>query len=386
MLGCFSLKLPQFVKKEGADDKGATAIASDGLYAELQGHALTDCVFLSEVPREIGVPDLMRLFGKLGAKEATITPVNDMFGFAQITFSGHENVAKFLVQATHTISESGLTQLAYVCPCLQRKCGSCARTSDHQNNVPNGMPQVTGQTMPAEAEALQLPPVLHAATQPICGTSVVLGTAAPTQQSPNAQVQSTCVPAQNLMPIATSTVPDWRCAHGSIVISPVAPEMLVAPDDCCSACIQWPTVVHASAYVVELLNQRTMQSQRYMRVMLPEGILPALVDLRVDGLEASPYAACVRCVAPCGCESAPSQWSFLHLGSMVPVTTMQMVQPTVLASAPVLSSTPQPCPPPPSTPPSLPLSALVPTVTLPQIPEEALDVVGNANDDVLTLD
>jgi len=63
VLGCFSLKLPMFANKPSTDDA-----AADVPIVELQGHALTDAVFLSEVPLEVTVPDLMRLFGKLGGK------------------------------------------------------------------------------------------------------------------------------------------------------------------------------------------------------------------------------------------------------------------------------------------------------------------------------
>merc|ERR1719506_2754747 len=64
-----------------------------------------------------------------------------------------------------------------------------------------------------------------------------------------------------LMPCA-ATVPAWRCLHNNIVLPPVAPEMLTSEESCCNICIQWPTVVHASAYVVELLDQNAMVAQR----------------------------------------------------------------------------------------------------------------------------
>merc|ERR1719428_565770 len=145
-----------------------------------------------------------------------------------------------------------------------------------------------------------------------------------------------------------------------------------------------------------------MIAQRFMRVMLPEEPLPAVVDLQVDGLQPGTYAACVRCVAPCGCESSPSPSSFLTVGATQEVSmathpqNMQIVASHALATAPAalpLScppnfSTPPSCPPPPSAPPSLHLSAIVPSASamLPQIPEEAIDDIGNQGFEILTLD
>merc|ERR1712232_443620 len=112
------------------------------------------------------------------------------------------------------------------------------------------------------------------------------------------------------MPSATS----WRCTHGNIVVPAAIPEMAIVGEAGCSVRLQWPTVVHASAYVVELIDQGTMASQRYLHVS-PGGVLPTVTDVQVDGLQPSVYAASVRCVAPCGCESACSPWSFSRLGS-----------------------------------------------------------------------
>merc|ERR1711988_601669 len=94
-----------------------------------------------------------------------------------------------------------------------------------------------------------------------------------------------------------------------------------------SLCIQWPTVVHAHAYVVEILNQTNMTAQRYLHAM-PEGPLPFVMDLRVDNLQPSAYAANVKCIAPCGCESTCSSWSFAVLGPMHPpmAPAMQLLQ------------------------------------------------------------
>merc|ERR550537_508588 len=80
--------------------------------------------------------------------------------------------------------------------------------------------------------------------------------------------------------VITSTPPAsaWRCVHGGIVVPPAAPEIL-ASDNGCGLCIQWPTVVHATAYAVEILNQKTMTAQRYLHAA-PAGTLPFVMDFR----------------------------------------------------------------------------------------------------------
>merc|ERR1711976_512467 len=108
----------------------------------------------------------------------------------------------------------------------------------------------------------------------------------------------------------------WRCVHQNITVPTGAPEMLAMHDNA-SICIQWPTIVHAGSYIVELLNQNTMMAQQFVHAM-PSGIAPPLMTLHVGGLKPGHYAACVRCVAPCGCESPSSPWSFSQLCSAPP--------------------------------------------------------------------
>lgn len=189
-----------------------------------------------------------------------------------------------------------------------------------------------------------------------------------------------------MVPIA-ATSPSWRCVHGNIVVPSAEPQMLVASDNCCNICIQWPTVIHASSYVVELLDQGTMTAQRFMRV--PEPVLSHLTDLRLEGLQPGSYAACMRCVSLCGCESAPSAWSFLPVAAAVQTGPMPSAcafgdflvsPPSVPAGLP--GATTHFCPPPPVAPPSLPLTATMPTATLPAICEEA----SPAGEDILCLD
>jgi len=104
--------------------------------------------------------------------------------------------------------------------------------------------------------------------------------------------------------------PEWRCVHGHLVPAPAAPEIVPAAESGRSICIQWPMVIHATAYTVELFEEGSASSERFTRAV-PESMAEALVELRVGNLQPGAYAACVRCVAPCGCESGPSSWSFL---------------------------------------------------------------------------
>lgn len=195
-----------------------------------------------------------------------------------------------------------------------------------------------------------------------------------------------------MIPIVTTSA-SWRCMHGSLIPPTAEPQMLIANDNCCNICVQWPTVIHATAYVVELLDQTTMTAQRFM--IVSEGSLNHLTDLRLDGLQHGAFAACVRCVAPCGCESAPSPWSFLPAsiapGPLVPLAASLVLPAVVPAIVP--GAAPQLlglCPPPPSAPPCLPgalptvLPALTATATLPAIAEDT--PVCDASDDILCLD
>lgn len=389
MLGCFSLKLPL----RGASEE-ASAAPKDCHTAELHGHALTNVIVFPDTPPEVGVPDLMRLFSKLGGTDPMVRGYG-AFGHVTIAFAAPELVAKFLIQATHTISESGITQLAHVGSCPQRfrtsSCSTCDCMSS-ASSLSSGassdymQPPAPMQNMGCASQVLSAVDMHNLASQHQIASCT----------APAAQMQSStnqpCVPLQPLsMPFLTtpSPVADWRCSHGSIVVPAAAPEIMASSENGCSVSIQWPTVVHASSYVVEILDLSTMTTQRFMRGV-PECVLPALMDLRVDGLRSSACAACVRCIAPCGCESAPSPWSYATpLQPLAPpLATTLLLPPPPQASG--LGMVPHSCPPPPAAPPSLPMTAVqVPTVTLPAIPEEngaMAEMPSNCSEECLTLD
>lgn len=381
MLGCFSLKLPL----KGAAEE-ASAAPKDCETVTVHGHAFTNVIVFPETPPEVGVPDLMRLFSKLGGTDPTVRGYG-AFGHVTIAFAGPEVVAKFLIQATHTISESGITQLAHVGSCPEHSRASSCSTCDGISSTGSVSSGASLDYMQAAAPMQNM----GGAMQRDCAQPLIASCTGPA-----AQIQSStnlpCVPLQPLsMPLVTSPSPvaDWRCSHGSIVVPASAPEIMASGENGCSLCIQWPTVVHASSYVVEILDLSTMTTQRFMRGV-SESVLPALMDLRVDGLRSSACAACVRCVAPCGCEAAPSPWSYVTPFQPLapPVGSTLLLPPPPQASG--LGLMPQMCPPPPAAPPSLPLTTVqVPTVTLPAIPEEhgaTGDMPANCTEECLTLD
>jgi len=178
--------------------------------------------------------------------------------------------------------------------------------------------------------------------------------------------------------------PGWRCPHGSLIPPPAAPELIPFEEAGRSSLVQWPTVVHATAYTVELFDEATGALERFQRTV-PENLTEAIVELRVGNLQPSSYGACVRCVAPCGCESAPSAWSFLPpawatsrpplgLGwpppgvpQPGPVPLPQQHQPAYLQPPSALLSTSpgslggMPPPPPPSEPPAVLAGPATPT-------------------------
>jgi len=109
--------------------------------------------------------------------------------------------------------------------------------------------------------------------------------------------------------------PAWRSPSGLVVPPPAAPELSPGDEFGFAVSVQWPAVLQAAAYVVELREAGTMAFERFVR-SAPEATLGTLVELRVGGLRPGPppgrvYMAQVRTVGADGFESMPSPpgWS-----------------------------------------------------------------------------
>merc|ERR1719362_1308418 len=103
----------------------------------------------------------------------------------------------------------------------------------------------------------------------------------------------------------------WRCSHGNVLPAPPVPEIHLADEYGFAISVQWPSVTHATAYVIDLKEAGSQGVERFMR-SAGNATRDSIVELRVGGLRPSTgrngqrYSAQVRCVAECGCESAPS--------------------------------------------------------------------------------
>lgn len=148
----------------------------------------------------------------------------------------------------------------------------------------------------------------------------------------------------------------WCCAHGTLIPLPSPPEVLAADEAGFSVAVRWPSVGHASAYVVELRETGSSFTERFVRSAesSPAG---SVLELRVGGLRPIPgrtYMAQVRCISHCGCESAPSREGYspvmgCHMRSEA---TMMATGPSMMATTPYLplpneGHVPPPPPPPP---------------------------------------
>eukprot|EP00928_Gymnodinium_smaydae_P089944 TRINITY_DN73813_c0_g1_i1.p1 TRINITY_DN73813_c0_g1~~TRINITY_DN73813_c0_g1_i1.p1 ORF type:complete len:714 (-),score=94.06 TRINITY_DN73813_c0_g1_i1:99-2240(-) len=411
-LGCFLLELPRTAAPD-ADEKEKQRL--EGNVAILDGHALSNRIVLAGLPYDLGVPELMRLFGKLGATEGVVTfpeGRDDAAGYASLTFSGPEGVGRFLARTGHTISDQGATRIAYIRqhrrsidgarPCLPAlptpilsfpeqdvllvkwsqvslaagylvelrpagqdgpwravtaatgalednedlpkgllgpTCSSCrvtdvksgvayeARVSyyspggckseadiAHIGDHPAGASTATKAATPEKAPAAAVGSKPDIAAPP----SRVAGSAVPPR--PPASAAPTTIPSHCAQPqhgvsaipgVGLPPPPEWRCPCGNLTPAAAAPEMVPCSEDGRSICIRWPVVIHATAYTVELFEDGTQASERFTRAV-PEAMTEALVELRVGNLQPGAYHACVRCIAPCGCESVPSPWSFMQ--------------------------------------------------------------------------
>lgn len=194
----------------------------------------------------------------------------------------------------------------------------------------------------------------------------------------------------------------WRCIHGGLIPPAAPPELIPLEEAGRSILIQWPTVVHAVAYTVELFEEGSGALERFRR-SVPENLQEALVELRVGNLQVGSYGACVRCIAPCGCEATPSAWSFLppawppappHMAgawpSVGPPPVAPPSQPYLPSPSGLLSTNPgSPSlpPPPPSEPPTVQGGGSnAPTSAPPAAPATSSSPSGAAGEEALVLD
>jgi len=439
-LGCFTLALPRTPDRIAADDDcEVTSPASSAppvVVTTLDGYALTDRVVLAGLPVDLAVPELMRLFAKLGASEAFVMHSDSGSGvdcgYASITFSGPTDVARMLSRAAHTINEQGITQLARLGPSrchdsvplpalpaptitlngstllvrwsqvglaagyvvelrpatseevwtavavsgapedtvhkhdhlgvcgatAGQKCAGVTWDIKEKKGLPFGAlgPQCTACKVNhlkvgvayearvtyfapngcrSQPSASSAPLTVKQASETPCGPADVSEmTQNPVPES-GPRATAAVVPGSSQPPESVSVLPaivvpleqsmaplmhpqglgyptpsGWRCVHCSVLPPPASPELVPVEDAVRSVCIQWPTVVHSTAYIVELLEEGSMTAERFARAV-PESLTDALVELRVGNLNTGAYAACVRSVGPCGCESGQSGWAFL---------------------------------------------------------------------------
>eukprot|EP00930_Biecheleria_cincta_P006995 TRINITY_DN10812_c0_g2_i1.p1 TRINITY_DN10812_c0_g2~~TRINITY_DN10812_c0_g2_i1.p1 ORF type:complete len:778 (+),score=121.10 TRINITY_DN10812_c0_g2_i1:84-2417(+) len=241
-------------------------------------------------------------------------------------------------------------------------CGCRSEPSDaSQANVPGSMPQSAVGGMPSMPQATGAGYGQHGpAMRP--GHAV----AGHSQQVPGA---------------------GWRCAHGTVIPPPPPPEVFAADEAGFSIALRWPSVAHASAYVVELRETGSLSVERFMRSAESAGP-GTLIDLRVGGLRSIPgrtYTAQVRCVSHCGCESAPSSEGYSPpMGChMMPEAAMAATGPGLMSQnlqlpVPSMYHAPPPPPPPPQWMPGPGMSR--PDAHLPPLPRhgEAVQIPQNS--------
>mmetsp|Transcript_49569 Transcript_49569/g.153008 ORF Transcript_49569/g.153008 Transcript_49569/m.153008 type:complete len:859 (+) Transcript_49569:47-2623(+) len=252
---------------------------------------------------------------------------------------------------------------------VSERCIPCpgARMPLGQPGLPLGLgagglavPAVFGSCWPGAAAATGLPPMhVQASVQPPLPMGFPSGQPngllAGMHQAlfPNSVAQQQPSLAGLVPPPAASVLAGaeagtgWRCAHGAVIPPPPVPEVHPADDYGFAVSVQWPSVSHAAAYVVELREQSSSSVERFMR-SAPMATRGSIVELRVGGLRPSGppgqrYAAQVRCIADCGCESAPSApgWSPTVGASQQPpqpATQVAQGSPTMLpAMAPAMA-------------------------------------------------
>jgi len=131
------------------------------------------------------------------------------------------------------------------------------------------------------------------------------GPCSPCSSSLPLAVSSPCQPAHMQMHCGPNC-----CPHGVPLLQVASPPKLCIVDETGTTLgIQWYGVKSsASSYIVEICEGGAPKTHRC--ACPPPAQETDLLELRVSGFAAGQcYAACVRLVTPCGCESMPSPWS-----------------------------------------------------------------------------
>lgn len=211
------------------------------------------------------------------------------FGAAE-GFCGQANTAAAAPPAT--LAESGAAAVL-----LPLQDGSCPCSAPLQV-PPATLPQEAGAALPEQPWPVGWPP------QGTVDGSLPPGIGGPLAPLP--PLHGGFVPA--LSPYLPAT--GWRSITGLVVPPPATPELKAGDDHGFSLTIQWPAVLQASAYVVELCEAGSATMERFVR-SAPEAREGTVVELRVGGLRPGPppgrvYVAQVRTVGGDGSESPAS--------------------------------------------------------------------------------
>lgn len=229
------------------------------------------------------------------------------WAFVDVTANGHQ--PGFFDASCSSCKVNGLrpgfayeSRVSYIssCGCRSEASEASQAVTPHSPTPQPSMPQVQP---PFESVSLAGWPGASPGAVPTLGTAPA---------SPNSRsLGASFFPVQSENHLAQPRSV-WRCVHGCVNPPPPVPELHQGDEAGFSVVVRWPSVAQAVAYVVELREAGSPIVERIMRAA--DAAAPgSLVELRVGGLRplyGQQYAAQVRSVARCGCESCPSEAGF----------------------------------------------------------------------------
>eukprot|EP00913_Durusdinium_trenchii_P002564 g2373.t1 len=343
LMGCISMKIPRVVEP-----------------AYIRAHALPDRIVLAGVPEDMTDNEIRNVFSEFRGKDVIVTHDEvdcEVSGFASVSFPGAADVGRVLLRSyvaiavgneakVVRISESNALMVRWSQVSLA--AGYLVELRPVSGGVPGAWSSVDVAAGSLE-KGSKLPPGLLGPQCSACRVNKLREVPYEARISyfTLAAIPRPLAAPESKPPINPADGPSWRAPSGNLIPSPAAPELqhiedgrllgvfiaLASPsipaeniEILCFSFptarvfsredgggralkIQWPTVVHATAYVVELWEENSQMPERFHRTV-PENLREVLVELRVGNLQpAGSYSACVRAVAPCGCESQPSPWT-----------------------------------------------------------------------------